>query len=372
MKHDFFTHLPSEIVTNILLRLSVRSIAISKCVCKPWLDLLDADDFVNFHLSRSVPALAVLIPKGGSNRCQLFELGDELDLDRLHDPLTKFDFPHGATIEGSANGLLILQNDELNDALYVCNPITREFCEVPSPPEGFGFGYGYGHVYGFGASTITGQHKVVCFNHKSHVDPGSGCHVYTLGTGSWRRVEGSPIVYAYGDFGAFVNGNLHWIVASESRDKGCISCFDVETECFSAFSPPIERCSLSLSLFTLRDCLCFCDESAADEIVIWLVKEYQVERCWSKEYVIAQHPYHGVNGCFEFLRPIKVFQNGDMLMLWDEQFLCYYFNKTRTYQEIGLFGGVRDDDDYCYFNLMLLTPTFLSLKSCGMENVISF
>ncbi|KAL1533716.1 F-box protein-like protein [Salvia divinorum] len=40
-RHDFFTNLPSEITTDILSRLSIRSLAISKSVCKAWHDLFD-------------------------------------------------------------------------------------------------------------------------------------------------------------------------------------------------------------------------------------------------------------------------------------------------------------------------------------------
>lgn len=117
MKQDFFTHLPTEIIT--------------KCVCKPSLDLLESDDFVSFHFSESAPALTVVMRKTDSKRCKVFEFEDELDLD-LENPLTEFDFPHGATMHGSANGFLFLQNDEDDpDAFCVYNPITLEFCELP-------------------------------------------------------------------------------------------------------------------------------------------------------------------------------------------------------------------------------------------------
>ncbi|KAL1560034.1 F-box protein CPR1-like [Salvia divinorum] len=110
MKPSLFTNLPSEIIPNILSRLSVRSIAISKCVCKAWLDLLVTRDFINSHLSKSAPALAVMMPMADASRCKVFELEDELDLCHGYAPLTKFDFPYEATIEGSANGLLFLHN----------------------------------------------------------------------------------------------------------------------------------------------------------------------------------------------------------------------------------------------------------------------
>ncbi|XP_042067381.1 jacalin-related lectin 38-like [Salvia splendens] len=320
MKPCFFTNLPSEIIPNILSRLSVRSIAISKCVCKAWLNLLVTDDFIDSHLSKSAPSLA-------------------------------FDFPDAATIEGSANGLLFLHNLDADfDIFYVCNPATREFCELLSLPQGI--------AYGFGASKITGQHKVVC------ISPKLDCHVYTLGTGPWRRVEAvtTSFDYSYSIFGTYVNGNLHWIVSSDSNDTEWICCFDVENECFSTFPapPPLRDCRLDSRrrLFAFRDCVCFCDESCYNEIAIWLMKE-----TWCMDRVIRVTPYYGM-----YVQPIEVIGNGDILMLCDAKIFMYYSNKTQTAREIGAFFDAKNCTTYA----MLLNPTLVSLKSLGMKNVISF
>ncbi|XP_047942168.1 F-box protein CPR1-like [Salvia hispanica] len=356
MKPSFFTNLPSEIIPNILSRLSVRSIAISKCVCKAWRNLLVTDDFIDSHLSKSAPSLAVMMSMPDAYRCKVFELEDELDLRHGYGPLTEFDFPDEATIEGSANGLLFLHNLDADfDIFYVCNPATREFCELLSLPQGI--------AYGFGASKITGQHKVVC------ISPKLDCHVYTLGTGSWRRVEATTASfdYSYSIFGTFVNGNLHWIVSSDSNDTERICCFDVENECFSTFPapPPLRDCRLDSRrrLFALRDCLCFCDESCYNEIAIWLMKE-----TWCMDRVIRVTPYYGMYG-FAYVQPIEVFGNGDILMLCDAKIFMYYTNKTQTAREIGAFFGAKKN---CITSTMLLTPTLVSLKSLGMKNVISF
>ena len=46
METDYITNLPLELTINILSHLSIKSLAISKCVCKPWSDLLQSEDFV--------------------------------------------------------------------------------------------------------------------------------------------------------------------------------------------------------------------------------------------------------------------------------------------------------------------------------------
>ncbi|KAG6435822.1 hypothetical protein SASPL_100700 [Salvia splendens] len=39
-------------------------------------------------------------------------------------------------------------------------------------------------------------------------------------------------------------------------------------------------------MITLKDCLCFCERSSVYEMVIWLVKDYENEKSWTKEFVI--------------------------------------------------------------------------------------
>ncbi|XP_057793094.1 F-box protein At3g07870-like [Salvia miltiorrhiza] len=358
MNQYFLGDLPSVISFDIILRLPPRAIAISKCVCKPWLQFLEADDFVSFHLSKSAPALAALTIEDDSNWCKVFQIEDELDHGR--DPLAKSAIPHGYTIGGSANGLLLLTF--YPDYVYVCNPFTRELCDLRSLPKGV--------AYGFGASRVTGRHKVVS------ISPNSDCHVYTLGTGSCRRVEAAPFQYSSGSgsFGVLVNGNLHWLVSSGSVDTNLISCFDVETECFSTFpAPPLGSSRKPWRLYNVRDCLCFCEESfhnlnaAEDKINIWLVKDYEVDKSWSKQYVICQDPDFDI---FDtgFLQPIKLLSNGDLLILCNETMFIYYSKESETTKEIKLLGA---GEEYYSMDLTLLTPTFLSLRrSLGMENVV--
>ncbi|XP_042032937.1 uncharacterized protein LOC121779643 isoform X1 [Salvia splendens] len=74
MEQNSFINLPSELTTNIL---PLRSISISKCVCKPWLNLLQSDDFPKSKI-KTPPVLARLIPtENNSIRCKIFEFEDK-------------------------------------------------------------------------------------------------------------------------------------------------------------------------------------------------------------------------------------------------------------------------------------------------------
>ncbi|XP_057784836.1 F-box protein CPR1-like [Salvia miltiorrhiza] len=370
MKSDFFKNLPPEIITEIFLRLPVVSILISKCVCKRWLHLLESDAFVKSHFARSAPALVVV---DDSNQLKVLEFEGELDLNlESHDPLIKYDFPYRqAKLSSSVNGLIVVR--VRFNMICVCNPITREVIKLDLPSSRV---YGFG----FGASKISGRYKAVSISSKPYgYDDKLDCHVYTLGTGSWRRLEGNPCVHQYGE-GAFVNGNFHWIVYMNG-EASWISCFDLETECFSFFKAPPYLAQGFLrrttTLSALSGCLWFCkvtseyedeDDGWRCEVSIWIMKEYGVDESWSKEYVIP------LDDETQSVDPIKVFENGDLLMLVEIDVsgcLFYYSKKTKTMQSIDLFGAGQTSDDVKYG---LFTPTLVSLKTLGLgvENVISF
>ncbi|XP_042031606.1 F-box protein CPR1-like [Salvia splendens] len=333
MERDFFGDLPSEITTNILSRLSIRSLAISKSVCKLWLNLINSDDFHKSEI-KTPPALALLTKKTmGSTCCTIFEIEDrdEFDTEKSHDlhyiPLMDLEIPHGngEFMEGiTASGLLLLYSQSMEgNPLYLCNLITRES--------------DYGH------------------------------RVYTLGTGTWRRVEaGAASGFKFFGQNIVCNGNLHWIVFDLSHNIW-ICGFDVETECFRIFSvPPGGDRGGDLSV--LKDCLCY-SYAHDNEVVIWMMKEYQVEDSWTIEYKLRTISF-GFDFDLDYIcvHPTKHFKDGDILMLLDETDLVYYSNKIRTFQRVGIFK----DAAAGYLTALIFTPSLFSLKNFGFENVISF
>ncbi|KAG8376089.1 hypothetical protein BUALT_Bualt09G0027200 [Buddleja alternifolia] len=144
--------------------------------------------------------------------------------------------------------------------------------------------------------------------------------VYTLETGSWRSVSpGVSFEYNCRSIDTFHNGDLHWLVIDL---KGCslISSFDLKTKIFRTFSPPPPRLPESrrfLSvLVVLEDCLCLCDNTCENEIVVWMMKE----DCWRKEFVINKL-VNLAGPSYEVVYPLKVFRDVDVLMRWDDYYL---------------------------------------------------
>ncbi|XP_042033556.1 F-box protein CPR1-like [Salvia splendens] len=392
MERNFFRNMPIEITTDILSRLPIRSIALSKCVCKRWLNLIDSDDFE----FKTPPAL-VLLQQMDSTRCSIFDIEDEDEDDlEIHDlhyiPLTHFDIPHENSeplAAMAANGLLLLYS-KLGFAeipLFICNPITRQYIEIWGPEECIldvvvvDDDDDYDDVdpvfcFGFGVSEISGQYKVVCINADTDTH-----YVYTLGTGTWKRVQAGAAsgLGIYSAAHIVCNGNLHWTGVYYSPHTIRICGFDLENECFSVFSappppPPVNgHTCLTGELSALRDCLCY-SYTWEEEIVIWLMKEYQVEESWTMLYKISNNGFDfdrasGFGWNYMCVKPIKLFKDGDVLMMLDEKRLIYYSNKTRIVQQVDMFKDAAAKD---YVSTLVFTPSLFSLKNFRFKNVFSF
>ena len=112
----------------------------------------------------------------------------------------------------------------------------------------------------------------------------------------------------------------------------------------------------------LRNCLCASDILMDGCVIIWLMNED--DKSWKKEFVI---PEIDRLDDFVHVRPIKAFENGDLLMEWEDDKLFYFSNKTKTLDCEILMGP-----DHGASPTTMYASSFLSLKSFVMENVTSF
>ncbi|XP_047961872.1 F-box protein CPR1-like [Salvia hispanica] len=172
-------------------------------------------------------------------------------------------------------------------------------------------------------------------------------HIYTLGTGTWRRVEAGAVSGCRFCLGGHIecNGNLHWILY-DPKEPLRICGFDIETECFSIFSALMGVGELEL--IVLKDCLCI-SYKRENEIVIWLMKEYRVKESWTIEYKMSAL-------CFGFYwKP-----NFDCEFFFVKR-LIYVYNKTRTTIQVG-----RYEDAAAVYYLAYATisiPSLFSIRS---------
>ncbi|XP_042007438.1 F-box protein At5g49610-like [Salvia splendens] len=204
---------------EILRKLPIRSIMRCKCVCKSWRN----------HFKRSYtpePCLAVV------NRDKLFPVCDE-----EYEPLFGFNLPpfyhaHNRVVIDSANGLIFLR-DGCANTLFICNPLTREYAELPHLPSRT-----HSCTFGFGVSKLTGQYKI----EEKGCGEASQRHHHMKGLFGYDFEENFRSccflnLRAPGDYAVFFNGNLHWL-EFDSENNLFVSCFDLEAELFTKFSLP--------------------------------------------------------------------------------------------------------------------------------------
>ncbi|KZV26929.1 F-box protein-like, partial [Dorcoceras hygrometricum] len=394
---SFLVNLPSEILINILSRLPIQTILSCKCVNKQLLCLLSTPEFAASHLPLSTTGLLILHHcKYKKTSCQVFEFEDELGLQNsnLHSSaVRKFDLSvsmglpnYCLGVAGSVDGLLCLHESGYRgyDALYICNPMTREYIALPrieDNPENSEI-FEYIFEYGFGVSKISGQYKVVRYVHFHSDDSEEGpcsairyfeCLVYTVGTRSWRKVQpGAPF------FSLFLNGNLHGCVLDSLRSAvKSIYCFDLESESFKPFPhipPAQDGAPVAGNLGILDDCLCFLEKRSADEGIcaLWVMKEYGVDKSWTEILVISEvEDFQFFIDDTVIIYPIKAFENGELLLSWNNVNPFYLNSVTKTYRYLGL--GIQNEQcSTCEDEAIPHRLSLLSLKNFDGEKVLSF
>ncbi|XP_051139151.1 F-box protein At3g07870-like [Andrographis paniculata] len=380
----FLMDLPSQIILEILTRLPVGTIINCKSVCKQWHALITHPYFSSLHFSRARRGLVVRHSEIFKKFFQIIDLDDGHNAagDHLpHSTMLQFNVANisafsdaDVVVDGSADGLLFLRDiNYKHETLYVCNPVTRQYATLPPPRRTVRYPSVVTH--GFGA-TAAGEYKVVRVFHERILDPDtraclavpfSECQVYTVGTGAWRTVvAATPFAYDSCCVGLFLRGNIHWLIKDLSGLE-LISCFDLERETFTPFPPPFPARRILGSLGVLRGCLCLCDNSSHSDIEIWVMKEYGVEKSWSKEIVIKK--IDKLTGpSFHVVRVLRAFGDGQLLLMWGDFFMFYYCTKTKVVRGVDVHQPVGPNS----IEAMDYAPTFLSLQKFVKENVNVF
>ncbi|XP_059277162.1 F-box/kelch-repeat protein At3g23880-like [Lycium ferocissimum] len=205
--------LPTELITEILLRLPVKSLLQFTCVSKSWLALISSPEFVKNHLSSSsnnkdyTHHKLMLCPysyKDSLKYCSISSLDSVTEVFDLDFPLNKNS--ESVSIVGSVNGLICLTIKERDNFLW--NPSIRKFKKLPY--SGSSLRSRYFSMYGFGYDELHDDYKVVGIRTKNnrwhHVQ------IYSLNSHCWRSTDdfqsGGVSFYKSG---MFVNGKLHWV-----------------------------------------------------------------------------------------------------------------------------------------------------------------
>ena len=303
--------LPYDIVLNILTRLPVKSVIRLRCVSKSLYSSITTPYFISTHLNHTKSNInrdnACVIHLRYSSRPAIQACTVALDrsFDTISEIRIPFDFAHPRVqIVGSSNGLLCLADLDSGKVIYLWNPSVRKFKKLPDPclvNSRF-------VKMGFAYHSENNDYMVVRIS--SPPSSPQVVEVYTLSSGSWRRVETS--LGANGVYYHFrrsllptplVSGALHWIAieGEEKLNDRMIGSFDVNSEKFRKLALPpghIEAKSFETHLSSFRGKLAFIrSEHPAFVFSIWVMREYGVVDSWTKLFVV---PFQRISHCTAF------------------------------------------------------------------------
>ncbi|KAI4334810.1 hypothetical protein L6164_013518 [Bauhinia variegata] len=307
--------LPSELITEILIRLPVKSLCRFRCVCKRWRSLISDPHFVKLHLDRAERKRLIL----GSYSLHSVDCEPPLD-DRV--VAEQLDFPlkenlnlndNYVEIFGSSNGLLCIMPKPKR--FFVFNPTTGESREIPflsvAPPSDTNVNQS--NLFGFGYAPSVDDYKFV------RVSYGCITNVFSLRTNLWKTVQEKFDYDLSGSLslGTYLHGSVHW-VARINEGPVVIVAFDLSEEKFKELPLPAAIPNFDLfNVGVLRGCLCLLHSSGLSiHHEFWLMNEYGMKDSW-RQILIAE-PY-------SFLKPLCYWKTNKILMAKDltQLVLCH-------------------------------------------------
>uniref|UniRef100_A0A2N9HUK0 F-box domain-containing protein n=1 Tax=Fagus sylvatica TaxID=28930 RepID=A0A2N9HUK0_FAGSY len=304
VSYDF---LPDEIVTQILIRLPIKSIITSICVCKTWKSIIQNPTFISTHLHHSTTTNHLLLFTISSLSDQIYALHNDDDNDFTEH--TRFDFLVDSftinprfRVVATCNGLVCLSDDIFGhtNQFYLWNPCVRKYVKLPYPNVTFDNRDESIHTIGFGFDPKINDYKVVrmvsLWDDLDCKDRPK-VEVYTLSTDEWRMVTPvlSPIcILNYIETPEFVNGAWHWI--GFRRNEYFVLVLDLGYEVFREIPLPElldynrkEDCSIELSSVYGNSIALFHRSDFRGFLNIWVMKEYGVVSSWTKVKTFTEH-----------------------------------------------------------------------------------
>ncbi|GAV74605.1 FBA_3 domain-containing protein/F-box-like domain-containing protein, partial [Cephalotus follicularis] len=362
--------LPCEIILDIISRLPITSLVQFKFVCKAWHAITQDPSLVHHYNSISTlasnnPCLILHFDSPIRNQLYFVDLSaHEEDKDKVK----KFQAPFQASLPefdvvGSCNGLLCLSDSLYNDAIYVYNPFTGDYVELPKsvryPDQEV--------VFGFGFHPRTEEYKVIKVvyyrNSKSSSYPRarrviylqSDVQVFTLGSHAWRSLGKSPYQLVRRPSEALVNGRLHFVSrpARKYYPARRLVSFDLGDEQFREVSKPdcggLNRCNYHLAV--LKGCLAAAVYGNYGKLEVWVMREYNVKESWVKEYNIGAYMPKGLKQILD--KPCKIWKhtlngrvvrvlgqlkNGEILLEYKNRILVSYDSKKGKFKDLVFQG----------------------------------
>jgi F-box interacting protein len=313
----------SDLISNILVRLPVKSLLRFQLLSKEWYGKIHGSSFVKNHLSTAANRDRIVFIKQQPDAkhpldcCGVrFNEDDEFEggLESIRQPhvtCVYFGRMHSTHIVGYCNGLVCLRHYSI--ACVIWNPLIRRYKELPPVPSKLPAGFTEKHAYDFNVVSWDfgyepGENdykvlRVVQFSRRSDASVNITAVVgelYSLRADSWKTVEdpwpkdcrlyNSVYPPLFNLISASLNGAVHWLVLTGRKDeiKSDLMVFNLATEKFRKYKIPVqlgEEGDLA-RLVVLRGCICMCTDVSVTAKEVWMMEEYGVDS-WTRLYTIV-------------------------------------------------------------------------------------
>ncbi|CAI9118803.1 OLC1v1020416C1 [Oldenlandia corymbosa var. corymbosa] len=245
---DCVLSFPEDLITDILVRLPVKSIDRFRRVSKSWQSLLSSPRFIKDHLA-------------------FHNLGDPEKL---------------IFTDASDHSPVMLTFTTENRGGSRNNGVSKKLICPSLPRNEWAKGLGYDEssddykIVTLSYFYTDNEHEPDCA--ETFVD------IYSVKMKTWKRPPASPYDHAVPQVahGVFVSGCLHWL-ACDIKTKGhpsVIAAFDLGHEKFEKVPPPIgvdESKFVFNELIVLGGCLALIVDSYDGVVDVWVMKEYGVQ-----------------------------------------------------------------------------------------------
>ncbi|CAA7053370.1 unnamed protein product [Microthlaspi erraticum] len=223
-KRSSSSHMPIELVEEILCRVPLGSLARFISICKEWYTLFNDKRSIYKHLDLSQKRFIHV-----DERRKVQHLNPETQaISCLQGPSGNFTMIH-------CDGLLLCQRYSDKRNLAVWNPFLRrvKWIEPSNSCKRF-------DVYGFGHDNVSREnYKILGFDTEGRSL--EIIEIYEFKSKLWRSVDASlnscaKLWYTLSNRGLSMNGNMYWIARRKEDDSKTIASFDFSRETFKEIS----------------------------------------------------------------------------------------------------------------------------------------
>ncbi|XP_065880071.1 F-box/kelch-repeat protein At3g23880-like [Euphorbia lathyris] len=278
--------LPEEILTEILLRLPVKSLLISKTVCKYWHSIINCTGFVKKHLlaraagyNQHKKFLGPVFPdkKNASYSCLLYreDYDGTVHAEAFNFPYKLF-FSHEKVIpvslSNSCDGLICFVRDQ---RILLWNPsIPTDYKIIQSPL------ISNVDIVRMGYDATSDDYKIIKVSSECHIDEDYiSFEIFSLKSSSWKskRIAKKNSVYYYTSRFIYAKNGLHWIATlfNEEEDEytDCIIYFDLAEESLDYLNLPSNSLDCS-AVMNFKESIAITGENSESQQELWVLKDH--------------------------------------------------------------------------------------------------